>query len=409
MKIYYPETIDDIELPQAVVWDDIVGSPTSLDDLSPTDGGRLTTVESEVVSGFEDISIQGWSYNATFSATNHNTVAWTAGSIKFKNGETYSISSGNTGVMSSVTYIYIDVSVSETVLQKTTSSANAVGPNKMLIAVAENVTSGKSAVFQAFGGKGGVGVLLTADNIATNSLTANEIQTNTITTLDLTAGSIVGLTITGGTIKTSTGSTRVELNGANNDMRIYKSSILRAQGYENGWHFNNASGTSIGDIYADGTSMLFKASSSSGSMFVSGGALGVASLGIDSTNYFYANGATDENITAKDIMPIGSSVRLGDLGSEFHSVWADTFVTSEILTLGGNIDINGTLEFGSGADALITNGVMEVTAGFVNPAQMTGSVADARSDYRDGSMYYRTSDDVIRVRLNGAWKTITTS
>jgi len=45
---------------------------------------------------------------------------------------------------------------------------------------------------------------------------------------------------------------------------------------------------------------------------------------------------------------------------------------------------------------------------FLNLRAMSGAVASGLTP-QNGSMYYRTDDHVIRVYLNGAWKTITTS
>ena len=103
-----------------------------------------------------DIAALGWTLSSTFSATDGDTVAWTSGTLFTAAGASYSISSGDTGNMSARTYIYFDINVSTTVLQKTTTAANAVGAGKILVAVAEN--SSPSAFFQVFGGSGSFGV-----------------------------------------------------------------------------------------------------------------------------------------------------------------------------------------------------------------------------------------------------------
>lgn len=123
-------------------------------------------------------SLLGWTHDITFSATDADTVAWTSGTITLSNGKTYSIEAGNTGNMTGLNFIYLDILVSETVLQKTTTAGNSVGASKILIAVAQNNSdAGSKAKFQAFGGKGGV--LLTVDNIAANSASVNEFVSNT--------------------------------------------------------------------------------------------------------------------------------------------------------------------------------------------------------------------------------------
>lgn len=173
-----------------------------------------------------DIGIQGWTHDITFSVTDADTVSWGSGTITLVSGKTFSIAAGNTGNMTTTTYIYLDKGVSETVLQTTTTASTAVGANKILIAVAKNSTS--QALFQVFGGKGGVkftGVdietssitgtqigsntisaanivanTITASEIAANTITANEIATGTITANEISAGTITANEIAAGTI-----------------------------------------------------------------------------------------------------------------------------------------------------------------------------------------------------------------
>jgi hypothetical protein len=166
-----------------------VGDPGS--DYFAYDGSTLTlngaTVSASVFSDIQpgtDISIQGWQNTCVFSATDFDTVAWTSGTITLMTGTTYAISAGNTGNMIAPTYIYLDILVSTTVLQTTTTAANAVGANKILVAVATlNADNTSYATFQVFGGSGGV--LLAVDNLAANSLSTNEFISNTAQIKDL--------------------------------------------------------------------------------------------------------------------------------------------------------------------------------------------------------------------------------
>jgi hypothetical protein len=177
------------------------------------------------------LNIQGWQFNGTFSATDQDTVAWTAGTITLADGTTFSIDAGNTGNMSAVNYIYFDKGVSETVLQKTTTAGTAVGANKILIAVAQNnAATGKLATFQVFGGTGGIGTFITADNIAASTITANEIATNTITANKMSVstlsaisadlGTITAGTVTGAIIQTATSGYRIKLNYSDNTLNF---------------------------------------------------------------------------------------------------------------------------------------------------------------------------------------------
>ena len=142
----------------------------------------------------EDSGVQGWQNTCIFSSTDFNTVAWATGIITLSNGVSYSITGANTGNMTALTYIYLSPSDSTTLLQTTTTAATAFGADKIIVAVAEDTVSGKSAAFQAFGGSGGNSQLFTKDNIAADSITANEVLANSFTggefaaTMSITAG-----------------------------------------------------------------------------------------------------------------------------------------------------------------------------------------------------------------------------
>jgi len=154
-----------------------------------------------------EIALFGWQFAGAFSATDHNTVAWEAAAITLTDGTVYAINAGNTGDISALTYIYLDINISETAFQTTTTPATAVGAGKILIAVAKNVASGKKAEYQVFGGSGGRLALLTADNIAANTVTANEIAANTIT-----ASEIAATTITASEISATAGLSGAQLH-----------------------------------------------------------------------------------------------------------------------------------------------------------------------------------------------------
>ena len=83
-----------------------------------------------------DVSNWGWGQTCVFSSTDLNTVSWGAGTFTSADGTAYSIDAGNTGNMAALTYIYLDLNVSETAYQVTTTSSTSVGVGKVLIAVA---------------------------------------------------------------------------------------------------------------------------------------------------------------------------------------------------------------------------------------------------------------------------------
>jgi len=198
-----------------------------------------STISTPTITGIQsgsEIAIQGWQQDMAFSASDYRVVAWASGTITLLDGTTYSITGANTGNMSALTYIYLDIGTSTTALQTTTTASTAVGSGKILIAVAENVASGNLATFQVFGGKalGGLGKLITADDIVANTVTANEIAANTITASEITAN-----TLTADEIST----------GLYNEINANMPSDENLVAY---WNFDEGIGTTANDASGNG-------------------------------------------------------------------------------------------------------------------------------------------------------------
>jgi len=183
--------------------------------------------------------IAWWSTNVNWYASDYDTVARWSGSVYLPDWTSLTISSGSTGNMSWVTYIYYDRDLWS--VQTTTSAQASVWENKILLCVASPTSSGKDAEFQAFG-TNKQSTFITADNIAANTITGNEIYANSIDTAQLaswavtagkidvsqlsaisanlwsiTAWDITGTTITAG----NTSSTAIKLNPNNNRIEFY--------------------------------------------------------------------------------------------------------------------------------------------------------------------------------------------
>jgi hypothetical protein len=148
-----------------------------------------------------DISLLEKTHNIVFSVTDADTIAWASGTINLSNGRTFSISSGNTGNMAALTYIYLDPAVSSTVLQTTTTYSTAVGANKVLLGVAQNNTVTASFIpygpGQALVDGSQIGALsIVAGNIAASTITAAKLTVSQLSAISadlgaITAGSIV--------------------------------------------------------------------------------------------------------------------------------------------------------------------------------------------------------------------------
>ena len=132
-------------------------------------------------------SILGWIHTISFSASDADTVAWSAGAITLSDGTVYNIAAGNTGNITARTYIYLDTGSSLTVLQTTTTASSAVGSGKILVATAIHGT--EEANFFVFSGS--AQNVLNKDNLEKNTITANEIFANTIGSGQLTTGEFV--------------------------------------------------------------------------------------------------------------------------------------------------------------------------------------------------------------------------
>lgn len=116
-------------------------SPVNIGRSVPPTTGQTLVATSPTTATWQAASSgvsQDWQFSGLFSALNSTTVQWTSGTLLSLDGTSYSISAGNTGAMSQLTYIYFDKAVSITALQVTTTPATAVGTGKVLIGVALN-------------------------------------------------------------------------------------------------------------------------------------------------------------------------------------------------------------------------------------------------------------------------------
>ncbi len=336
-----------------------------------------------------DVSNWGWTQTCVFTSASATQVNWGSGNFVSANGVTYVISAGNTGIMAAKTYIYLDLNVANNAYQHTTTSANAVGVGKVLVAVAQNdAVNSIAATFTL-----NVATQLVSDNIIANTINASKIVSGSITATQISASYVYANTLSADQITAGTLSGRV-VQTASTGLRV----VLTPNGdavYANDMiSFQNGS-TSYGRIYPfvfpQGNGIAFETLTPETTLNLVEGTQSSFTLDTDT-------GATGVSGSQGVLDLYGSDVQIS----------ADTL---ELGAAGVNCDV--TLPLGSltvtAGQMYYDNGSVNMTAGFINLAQMTGAVADARGDFRNGSMYYRTDDNVIRVRLNGAWKTITTS
>lgn len=160
------------------------------------DGTSLTTAGQWIQSAGMNPALQEWQTNIVFSSVSDVQVNWTSGSIRLSDGTTYSIVSGNTSTMAALTYIYLDIAVSSTILQITTTYTLATGDGKILVAAAQNATAGASVLI--FSGQqpiinGGAQITalsILAGNIAAGAITATKISVTSLSAITANMGSL---------------------------------------------------------------------------------------------------------------------------------------------------------------------------------------------------------------------------
>jgi len=318
-----------------------------------------------------DLGNWGWTQTCAFSMTDADTVSWGPGTFTSANGSTVlAIGASNTGNMAATTYVYLDINVSLTAYQISTSVTAAVGLGKVLIAVcspgaatatyalvqatqivgdniiANTINASKITTGQLIVGTN-VGLGTAQDTAGVTTIVGNVVTTGFVNALSVVAGSVsannvTAGTITGSTVRTASSGQRVQMSASTNTLDIYDASRLRMQLGGQGTTFYDTSSNNVADIYAGTTGGLLittaNSGSSSRSIFVNAGTGGVASLGIGSTNYIYANGSTAEVYTAKSIQPVGGGLDLGGNPSSFGTGYFANLEANTSIYLGAEIN-----------------------------------------------------------------------
>ncbi len=166
-------------------------------------------VEGSIVAGpiYGSIGTQSWVSNIVFISGSATQINFTSGVIQLISGTSFGISSGNTGVMSQTSYLYLDTDVSSTALQITTTYSTVLGANKVFIgtAIPSGVTGNASFISQSNQPPLiNAGDLITPLSITNGNLSANSITSDKIVANTIVAGNIAANTIIGGNIAAST-------------------------------------------------------------------------------------------------------------------------------------------------------------------------------------------------------------
>ncbi len=183
-------------------------SATIAGALTATAGSSIATsyLSGTIAQANLNIANMGWTQTSVFSSTDLDTVSWGAGTLTTAGGASYSIGAGNTGNMAARTYIYLNIAVSTTAYQVTTTATTAVGAGKILVATAIN--GAVEATFEVFGGVGGIHVSA-VDALVANSITAALMNVSQLSAISADLG-----TATAGSLTVTTGGNTVALTPA---------------------------------------------------------------------------------------------------------------------------------------------------------------------------------------------------
>lgn len=228
-KTYEPETIEEMDLPELVQWEQVLDRPQTLADLDSTASTELQTAIG-AIQGLGDLAYE-------------NLVT-----------ELLIADAAITNAKIAVNAIQGDV-IAAAAITATKISDGAIETGKL---AANAVTAAKIAAGT-----------ITANEIAASTITANKMNVSTLSAITanlgtITAGSISAVTISGSTI---TGST---LSTATSGQRVVLFSTLAS--------YYNSSSTLVCSTYASGTSFWIKGEQSSTDIWLDAGASGVTAF-----------------------------------------------------------------------------------------------------------------------------------
>jgi len=103
-------------------------------------------------------------HDIVWTADDYNTASWSSGTIRWSDGTSSSVDSGDTGNIAATTYIYYNDS---TTLATTTSAATALGNEKRLLAIVEISDTNTGCVITAIGS---TGTTIKGDQIVTGTI-----------------------------------------------------------------------------------------------------------------------------------------------------------------------------------------------------------------------------------------------
>lgn len=325
-KVYYPETIEEEPLP-GIPYSGITGVPQSLSEINSNEGMKLGGIEivngnpqwindivNERINTAEKQILRDFNFGDTDFAGGvyAGNIAWNTGTGAYVSGN---------GIL--------------------INRKGIIGANGSVVTFSIDATTG-NATFRG-------------------DVTASTITGGTISGTTMSASTITGTTITGGTVRTSSGGTRIEMDGANNFFQSYVSGTLRMRLASGALAFYNTSGTNIGDISAGSSAVQIAGSGATllignnqVSPFANGTQLGTSSFrwgdiysqGHLTIQDIFGNNAFMERLTAyqgitlggvyRTTWPAAGTTTLSGLSIDADKSWSNRRITSiDRITLSG--------------------------------------------------------------------------
>jgi len=234
--------------------------------------------------------------SGTFTATDADTISWSGVSIRFGDGTTKTVSDGNTGNMTALTYLYVDATASAPLTLSTTTSLSALGANHVLVGYAKNGTT--KASVQILAGA----TLISGDWINTGTITANHISVSTLSALSVNTGD---LTVSG-----------VLSLGSTGELRAGSTSTGIRFGYlSDGYYLRGVN---------SGTTQ-FEAKASDGKLYAGGGRVVLDATGIRMT----MTDSVFNGLAAYDYSTTQPVVGIGGYHSNFSTQYSDYSYATE--------------------------------------------------------------------------------
>lgn len=167
------QPIFQILLTGANAGDTIIGNEASGNYVKWDESSGILSIDGEILADTITLGDRRFVTTLDFETTDYNTVEWDSGYIIYSDGTTKSINAGNTGDISTTTYIYYDDDVSQTELQTTTTASDATGLKKSLLAIIEPGASAATSPVITLA-SASTGTTISGGNIVTNSITSDK-------------------------------------------------------------------------------------------------------------------------------------------------------------------------------------------------------------------------------------------